>query len=121
VLFRSILSIYGRGEHFNISDKKVLFEIVKLIKGFVDRHPFVMSMTYKFKMEEKSLTFYLTVTGDSIYLRYALEMIGSNIEETIIRKYPNFGTTYDVEINEKDSNAQLKVIISETNNSEVTP
>ena len=115
-----ILSIYGRGEHFNISDEKVLFEIVKMIKGFVDRHPFILSMSYKFKMEERSLTFYLTVTGDNIYLRYALETIGSNIEETIIRKYPDFSVTYDIIMIEKDSNVQLKVVVSETHNNEVT-
>jgi hypothetical protein len=110
-----ILSIYGRGDHFNISDESVLFEIVKLIKGFVDRHPFITSMSYKFKMEEKSLTFNLTVNGDSMNLRYILEGIGSNIQENIAERYPNFSATYDIILIEKESNVTLKVIISENN------
>lgn len=111
-----ILSIYGRGKSFKISDESNLFDVIKIVKSYADRHPFVSSMRYDIKMKDRYLEFYLNVEPNRRDYIYGLETIASRMKETIERRYDNISVWYDIiDINNKNK-IQLLLKVEEHKN-----
>lgn len=110
-----ILSVYGKGKHFKITDEANLFDVIKLIKSFADKHPFVSSMRYDIQMQENSVRFVLTISPNRIDYVYSLETVATRMKETIEGRYTDITTTYDIQQASKGNKIELIFIVQENN------
>ena len=87
--------MYSDGKHLNISDNQDLFEIVKIIKDFTDKHFYAQNFKYLTEVSYRTLTIKIIQNPNTLgqgdimdyHVSSVIQFIISNIERIYPGKY----------------------------------
>lgn len=111
-----VVDIYGNGEEFNIVDNQDLYEMVKIIKDYIDKHFYASNFKYNYAVDYNKLIFQVEnekKNQQSSMFHYLIaddmvNMIQNRIQRQYNRMYSVSKEVYDLD----EDNEIIKIIIS---------